>query len=72
MFLFSKANVGRIFLHCLDKLLDAQATRAEQDAFEIKEVKLEGVDVKPAIDTLKAEVSNEAKSNDHMTNLHAL
>lgn len=53
----SKTNVGRILLHCLDKLLDAQTTRAEHDAFEIKEVKLEGMDVKPAIDPLKAEVS---------------
>ncbi|CDS14382.1 hypothetical protein LRAMOSA06551 [Lichtheimia ramosa] len=46
---------NRIFLHCLDKSLDAQVTRAEQDAFEIKEVKLEGVDAKPPIDTLKTE-----------------
>ncbi|KAI7886135.1 hypothetical protein K492DRAFT_203458 [Lichtheimia hyalospora FSU 10163] len=44
---------GRVILHCLDKLLDAQATRAEHDAFEIKEVKLEGADVKPPMDTLK-------------------
>ena len=66
----SKAIIGRVILHCLDKLLDAQATRAEHDAFEIKEVKLEGVDVKPPMDTLKMKVDNETKSNNHMTNLY--
>lgn len=65
-------NIDRIFLHCLDKSLDAQVTRAEQDAFEIKEVKLEGVDAKPPIDTLKTEVKYEPKNCDHITNLFPL